>query len=52
MENQAWRAFNIDGKSYFVKAIFSENSYELAITDFSNVWIEKMQEEDIETRIE
>lgn len=48
----SWTPFSVDGKQYFVKYLFSEKSYCLMILDLVHLYLEEMDESEIQQRCE
>ena len=47
-----WQPLNIDGEIYLIKCKFTQDSYELLVTDLSNFWYEELSENALKKRIQ
>ncbi|KAK3582736.1 hypothetical protein CHS0354_039780 [Potamilus streckersoni] len=47
-----WQPLKIEGKVFLVKWRFTQNSYEILITDFSLFWYEEMSEDSLNKRVQ
>merc|ERR1711976_324913 len=50
LKTSAWRLLKTDGESFHVKSVFRDDSYEIMVTDFTTVWLEQLDAEDIKKR--
>lgn len=42
-----WKKIVIENKDFMIRNSFAENKYEVILTDFNNVWLESLTEEQL-----
>ena len=46
-----WQTFLVDGKTYHLKFLFTQDSYELLISDLKNFWYEELSDDALMKRV-
>ncbi|KAJ8307009.1 hypothetical protein KUTeg_015093 [Tegillarca granosa] len=47
-----WQPITIDGESYLIKTKFTQDSYEILVTDLTNFWYEELDEKNLKKRVQ
>ena len=47
LETKPWQTLNTGGYSFLVKGIFTDDSYEILVTDLACIWEESLSEQNI-----
>lgn len=47
-----WQPLNIDGDIYLIKCKFTQDSYEILLTDLTNFWYEELSENSLKKRVQ
>jgi hypothetical protein len=48
----SWQPLNIDGDIYLIKCKFTQDSYEILLTDLTNGWYEELFENSLKKRVQ
>ena len=50
MATSPWKLVKTDRENFHVKSVFREGSYDIMVTDFTTVWHEQLDSDDIKKR--
>ncbi len=50
LHGKSWKSLKIDDTSFFIKSKFSDDAYEILVSDLTSVWYEHLDGEAVKRR--